>query len=87
MPNFSKEVYVDTDIDIDVDEFLEECSSSEIREVKIWLVRNGDLSSEELYDEDEINCDFDFQVSKLIGSKRHLTKEEENTILRIANKF
>jgi hypothetical protein len=69
------------EIEIDVDEFLSSCSSSEITELVKALKDDGHL------DEGESNNDFDIALRKLAGNSWRLTKEDEETILRIANKI
>lgn len=86
MPEFSE--YVNVDISVDVDEFLDECSSREIEEVVEWLRSNGNI------DETEIKKDvtyseslFEESLTKLRGNSFKLTREDEETIIRIANKI
>ena len=69
------------EIEVDVDDFLSACSSSEIKELVQALKDDGHL------DEGEDNNDFDIALRKLAGNGWRLTKEDEETILRIANKI
>ena len=69
------------EIEVDVDEFLSACSSSEIKELVQALKDDGHL------DEGEDDNDFDIALRKLAGNGWRLTKEDEETILRIANKI
>ena len=78
------------DIDIDVDEFLDECTTDEIDEVIDWLRETGYLLSikgtttgaQSFQDEN-----FNDAVSKLIGNRYKLSVEDEQTIMAIANRL
>jgi hypothetical protein len=69
------------EIEVDVDDFLSACSSSEIKELVQALKEEGHL------DEGELDNDFDIALRKLAGNSWRLTKEDEETILKIANKI
>jgi hypothetical protein len=69
------------EIEVDVDDFLSACSSSEIKELVQALKDDGHL------DEGELDNDFDIALRKLAGNSWRLSKEDEETILRIANKI
>jgi hypothetical protein len=69
------------EIEVDVDDFLSACSDSEIKELVQALKDDGHL------DEGELDNDFDIALRKLAGNSWRLTKEDEETILRIANKI
>jgi hypothetical protein len=68
------------EIEVDVDDFLSACSDSEIKELVQALKDDGYL------DEGDDN-DFDIAVRKLLGNSWRLSKEDEETILKIANKI
>ena len=84
MPTFYTE-----DLDIDVDEFLVECSSREIKEVIDWLKRN-DYLAEEIANsntrtaEDEIFADM---VLQIIDKKFVMTTEDELALINIVKKY
>jgi hypothetical protein len=69
------------EIEVDVDDFLSACSDSEIKELVQALKDDGHL------DEGELNNDFDIAIRKLAGNSWRLSKEDEETILKIANKI
>ncbi len=69
------------EIEVDVDDFLSACSDSEIKELVQALKDDGHL------DEGELDNDFDIALRKLVGNSWRLTKEDEETILKIANKI
>jgi len=69
------------EIEVDVDDFLSACSSSEIKELVQALKDDGHL------DEGDLDNDFDIALRKLAGNSWRLTKEDEETILKIASKI
>ena len=69
------------EIEVDVDDFLSACSDSEIKELVQALKDDGHL------DEGELDNDFDIALRKLAGNSWRLSKEDEETILKIANKI
>lgn len=85
MPTFYSE-----DLDIEVDEFLDDCSSSEIQEVIQWLKDSDYLpdnvetpESEQSFQDKE----FDEALMNLVGNRFKLSVDDEQTIMRIANKI
>jgi hypothetical protein len=81
-------------IDIDISDILWGLTSWEKQELADELYDDGVVPKalEELADRgDSIqnvgSLDFDGQVQKLIGNSWRLTKEDEETILRITNKL
>lgn len=84
MPTFYTE-----DIDIEVDEFLDDCSSTEIQEVIQWLKDSDYLpqnvatsESQQSFQDDE----FDGALMNLVGKRFKLSTEDEKTIMAILNK-
>jgi hypothetical protein len=69
------------EIEVDVDDFLSACSDSEIKELVQALKDDGHL------DEGDLDNDFDIAIRKLSGNSWRLSKEDEETILKIANKI
>jgi len=84
MPTFYTE-----DIDIEVDEFLDDCSSTEIQEVIQWLKdsyylpQNVATSESQQSFQDE---EFDGALMNLVGKRFKLSTEDEKTIMAISNK-
>lgn len=70
--------YLDVNIDINVDDFLEECSEFEIKEVLEWLSNND----YDLKEENENNKDLLKLLDVFV-----LTAEDELTIKNIAKKY
>jgi hypothetical protein len=85
MPSFSN------DIDIDVDEFMDELSTSEISEVIDWLKDNNWLdNNEKPLDENKLNFDeelFIKNLTKLKSNLLSLNKEVFEIINKIASRF
>jgi hypothetical protein len=69
------------EIEVDIDDFLSACSDSEIKELVQALKDDGHL------DEGDLDNDFDIAIRKLSGNSWRLSKEDEETILKIANKI
>lgn len=76
-------------IDIDIDDILYSMSSYEKQELADELYDDGFVPKQMggTHPDDRIENDFDREVSKLIGNSWRLSKEDEETILRIANKI
>jgi len=79
MPTFYPE-----SIDIDVEEFVDDCSSSEIEQLVNYLKENG-LYPGRIGTPSDVT--WNEEVSKLLDSKWKLSTEDEATILRICNKL
>jgi hypothetical protein len=83
--------YFNTEIDIDVDEFLDECTPGDIHDVIQYLREEGHLSSENSIPTQEMNVlDLEWAevINKLSGNARlSLTTEEEDLIRKIANRL
>jgi hypothetical protein len=86
MPTFYSE-----DVDIDPSEFLSACSSREKEELIDELIEDGYISKT-----CRVNVSYNYSVSeslfeealqKLHGKWNMLTKEEEEAIIKIANRF
>jgi hypothetical protein len=77
-------------IDIEIDEILYSMSSWEKQELVDELYDDGYVAKKDpRYDLDEDGAfgDFDTQVTKLLGNSWRLSKEDEETILKITNKL
>lgn len=83
-------IYTHVDVDVDIDEFLEVCTSSEIREVIEWLRDNAELINDDVVNDsnqsakDEI---FNEAVLKLVGNRFKLTVEQEEAIMNISKQI
>ena len=84
MPSFYTE-----DIDIEVDEFLENCSTNEIKEVIDWLEEDGQLNyGFNITGRESINERMFLEsLYKIKDNWIGLSKEEEDIILNISKRF
>lgn len=85
MPTFYAE-----DIDVDVDEFLSCCSSDEIEELIEALIEDGHISKQHREKYTLLSAtesQFEEALNKLHSKWNMLTQEEEQAILKIANRF
>ena len=85
MPTFYAE-----DINIDVNEFLNACNSREIQELIDALIHDGHIEKPREKSNQNMGVDeqiFEHKLSKLHGMWNRLSKEDEETIVKIADKF
>lgn len=77
------------DVTVDVDDFLDACSSREIEEVVQWLKDNDELQEEEIdqakYSIHELSIVE--SLNKIKNNIIQLSSEEEDLIKQIANRF
>ena len=85
MPSF----YEEAEFDIDVTDFLEECSIREIEEVIQYLQDMGYLSKAGISSRDENPLEIKFQedINKISSSRLRLTSGEEEIISNIAGRL
>jgi hypothetical protein len=76
-------------IDIDIDDILYSMSNWEKQELADNLYDDGYIPKQipSAHRDDVSVSDFDVEVTKLIGNSWRLSKEDEQTILRITNKL
>ena len=75
-------------IDIDIDDIIDSMMSYEKQDLVDSLYEDGYCPKQiGEHPDDRIENDFDREVNKLIGNAWRLTKEDEETILRITNKI
>lgn len=85
MPKF----YTNQRIDINVEEFLDECNFKEIKEVINYLKKDK-FVPEIMCDGDKLSIseiEYEEDLNKLHGKWNRLSKEDEAIIKSIANKF
>jgi hypothetical protein len=82
-------VYIDTDVDVDVDDFLEECNEHEIEEVIKWLNYNDYLRTSTINERSKnlMDLEWDKAIEKLHSNRIQLTPSEEEFIKTIANRL
>jgi len=79
--------YIYTEVDIDVDEFVDNCSHREKEEL-IKALKQGDLW--EATDSENLSLmeiEWNETLTKLANARLQLSNEEEDIIKKIANKF
>ena len=82
MPTFYTE-----DLDIEVDDFLDDCSSSEIQEVIQWLKDSDYLPQNVATSEAEQSfqdAEFDGALMNLVGKRFKMTQEQEELIINLS---
>ena len=85
MPRF----YTD-DLDIDVDEYLSACSPREIKKLINKLVEEGHITKSDILSETKMSAGehvYENKLDKLHGKWNRLSKEDEEMIIKIADKF
>lgn len=86
MPDFE----YDGSIDIDVDDFLSACNSRETQEIIDNLVEGGYIKPSQVMHDSQMTVPeqiFQEALEKLDGKWNRLSKEEEQIIILLANKF
>jgi hypothetical protein len=86
MPNFD----VETDIDIDIDDFVDACNKSEIAALIQYLEDEGHISKR--IDTNSANktfseIDFEEKLNKIANNRLLLSDEEFKLIENLANRF
>jgi hypothetical protein len=80
-------IEVDVDFDVDVEEFLDDCSKREIEEVIQWLVDRDWIKPNQVEEGNVMDIEWFDTVSKLHTLRQRLTVEEEELIKSIVNKY
>jgi hypothetical protein len=78
---------IDISIDVDVEEFLDDCSKREIEEVIQWLVDFDWIKPTQVEEGNVMDIEWFNTVSKLHTLRQRLTVEEEELIKSIVNKY
>jgi hypothetical protein len=80
-----------TEVEVEVDEFLEACDKLEIEEIIEYLIEEGHISEFAVanFTRQQSVSEFEFEESlkKLQGNWNRLSSSDEQTILKIANQF
>lgn len=74
-------------INIEIEDILWDMSDYEKQELVDELYSDGFVAKNDVRNEDDDFSDWDLSVNKLLGNSWRLSKEDEATILRIANKL
>jgi hypothetical protein len=78
---------IDISIDVDVEEFLDDCSKREIEEVIQCLVDFDWIKPTQVEEGNVMDIEWFNTVSKLHTLRQRLTVEEEELIKSIVNKY
>ena len=76
------------DVDVDVHDFFESCDETEINDLVEALIDNGDIKPTDRLE--KLNASESFYeeaLDKLHGKWNRLSKEEEQIIILLSNKF
>jgi hypothetical protein len=91
MPNILVPVDTEIDIDIEVNDFLDTCDSSDIEEIIEYLIEEGHINKFAVNDfninQSVTESQFEESLKKLLGNWNRLCSDDEATILKIANQF
>lgn len=90
MPSILVNVDTEIDVDVEVNDFLEDCDDSEIDEIVDWLQNNGHLretSVDKITEVCATEAEYMEALDKLYTKWNMLSKEEEQFILNIAKRF
>jgi len=82
--------YFDTELEVDVDDFLSSCTKSEIKELIEALQEDGWLVKESITQTDNMNLldeEWLDLTNKLNNIRLRLSVEEEQTIKEIVNRY
>jgi len=82
--------YFDTEVEVDVDDFLSSCSQSEIKELIEALQEDGWLVKEKVTKEESMSVmdeEWLTVIQKLHTLRLRLSVEEEQTIKEIVNRY
>jgi hypothetical protein len=80
-------IEVDVDFDVEVEEFLDDCSKREIEEAIQWLVDRDWIQPNQIEEGNVMDIEWFNTVSKLHTLRQRLTVEEEELIKSIVNKY
>jgi len=90
MPRFYQYVETEVDVDINIDEFLNECDSDDIKTLVKTLKEDGWLKNEILF-EDETQTiqesEMKENLTKIFNNRFLLSSEEEEFIKKISKRF
>jgi len=82
-------VNVETDVNVDLVDLLEDLNINDIDEVIKYLIDEGHIAESEgpVGEQSPLDMEWSDQVVKLLSNRTNLTVAEEETILSITRKF
>jgi hypothetical protein len=96
MPSILVQIDTEVDVEVEVNEFLDDCNTSEIEEVIDWLKENRHIKdthsdrqvcAAELEFIEAFELEFIEALDKLYTKWNALSKEEESFIVNLAKRF
>lgn len=79
------------DFDVDVEDFLGECSNRDIEKIITYLIEDGTLYEKEIFKIPQCGSLYEQRINEILQkineNKLRLTIEEEETLRKIANRF
>jgi hypothetical protein len=82
--------YIDVEMDVSVDDFLNSCDSSDIEEIIEALVEDGWIKKINIIDGKNnsiLENEFNNIINKISDNRLLLTNEEEEILRKISNRF
>jgi F0F1-type ATP synthase epsilon subunit len=88
MPSILVQIDTEVDVEVEVNEFLDDCNTSEIEEVIDWLKENRHIKDTHS-DRQVCAAELEFieALDKLYTKWNALSKEEESFIINISKRF
>ena len=82
-------VEVDVDIEVDVEEFYNDCSDKEKEELAKYLIEDDFIpgQTEQVGKDNLMDVTYKEALNKLYSKRVYLTLEEEQFIINLANKY
>lgn len=90
MPTFTEYgIEVDADIEVSVNEFYEECTDREKKELAEYLIEDGFIPgrTEQVGEDSLMDVTYREALNKLYSKRIYLTLEEEQFIINLANRY
>jgi hypothetical protein len=92
MPNILVPVDTEIEVNVEVNDFLDTCDSSDIEEIVEYLIEEGHINKfavNDYYytDQSVTESQFEDALKKLQGNWNRLSSDDEAAILKIANQF
>jgi hypothetical protein len=82
-------VEVDVDIEVDVEEFYNDCSDKEKEELAKYLIEDDFIpgQTEQVGEDNLMDVTYKEALNKLYSKRIYLSLEEEQFIINLANKY
>ena len=87
MPSFSKDVEVEVEIDLSIDDILWELSDKEKVKLVERLIEDGYALEQTQWNQSLAEWEFDRVITKITDNRLRLTSEEDAILKKIADRF